>query len=148
MPLRTRPPSTSATGRPRRLPWASSRARFYCTAGKGVTPNRAVDPLHGSIQIGGRLADQQGRKPGIEVDFDALRTSPGVSQATNRSGLANTHDTVAAVHPQYQERLAVHRMHRQLVRADRRKVDDLGIETFDNGGGHAIRPVILLLSSD
>ncbi|MCY1463572.1 hypothetical protein D9M71_814800 [compost metagenome] len=67
----------------------------------------------------------------IDIGFDAVRAFVAIGQATDGGGLADTLDAVAAAQTQNHQALLLHGVHRQLVRADGRQVDNNCINSFN-----------------
>ena len=85
------------------------------------------------------LADDRRREIRVDRQLHRFGAFRAVRHAGDRRAFAQARDAVAAAHLHEHQRLAMHRGHRQLVRADRRQVDETGFDAFDGDGGHGAR---------
>ncbi|MCY1426505.1 hypothetical protein D9M71_423270 [compost metagenome] len=97
---------------------------FNTGFGEGVATNAALQAQHGSVDVVAVLADQQWREVRVDVGLDAVRAFIAVSQTTDGGGFADAFDAVGATHADDHQGLVLHGVHRQLVRADGRQIDD------------------------
>ena len=108
---RVRPPpgcrahaSSSLTGRPRRLPWASSNALSSPDLAK-VLPLANLSSEHGRVDVVCRQAEQRRGQVRVDVGLDALGAFVAIGQAANGGGLAEAFHAIAAAHAQYHQGL-------------------------------------------
>ena len=109
---------------------------FDAGLGKRIAANATLQAQHGSIDIARVLANQQRREVPIDIDLDAVGAFIAVAQAADGGGLADTFNAVGATHADNHQGLVLHRVHRQLVRADGREVDDDGLDRLDGANRH------------
>ncbi len=104
--------------------------------GERIALRRLVQAQHGGVDVGSLLPHQQRAEVAVDVLLDAFRAFVAVGQAADGGRLADAFDTVAALHTDDHQRLLLHGVHRQLVRADGRQVDDDRLDAFDQDGAH------------
>ncbi len=121
---------------PKALALSIEQRRFNRRTRERVAANATVDALHQRVEVGGVLPDKERSEPLVEVHLDAFRALSGIRQASDGGGLTDAGNAVAAPNAQDDQGLTLQGMHGQLVRANRRQVDDQGVETFDGNGSH------------
>ena len=72
----------------------------------------------------------------INVGLDAFRAFIAVGKATDGGGLTEAFDAVCAAHTNNHQRLVLHGVHRQLVRADGRQIDNDCLDRFNGCCAH------------
>ncbi|MNY46505.1 hypothetical protein D3C86_1816890 [compost metagenome] len=84
----------------------------------------------------------------VDVGLDAVRAFIAVGQATDGGGFADAFDAVGATHADDHQGLVLHGVHRQLVRADGRQIDDDRLDRLNGGCKHFdTRQVLEVLES-
>src|SRR5690606_10737105 len=131
------PAEQFADRQPEALALRIEQRAFQAGLGKGVALGGLVQALHGGVDIARLLADQQRAEIIIDSGLDAFRTFIAIGQTANGGGLANAFEAIAATHTYDHQRLLLHGVHRQLVRADGRQVDDDRLDAFDQGVAHS-----------
>jgi hypothetical protein len=81
-----------------------------------------------------RPAHQRRRQVGVDGQLDAFGAFVAVGQAADRRGLADALHAVAAAQAHDHQRLLLHRGHGQLVRPDRRQIDQDGLDGRNRRG--------------
>ncbi|MNH37602.1 hypothetical protein D3C79_985240 [compost metagenome] len=72
----------------------------------------------------------------VDVGLDAVGAFVAIGQATNGGGFADTFDAIGAAHANDHQGLVLHGVHRQLVRADGRQIDDDRLDRFNGCSKH------------
>ncbi|MNT32396.1 hypothetical protein D3C72_1682750 [compost metagenome] len=107
--------------------------------GEMVHFDQLAQMRHQRLDAGGVLADHGGREIRVDGQLHRLGAFRAIRHAGNGGAFPDPHHAVAAVNLHQHQRLAIHRGHRQLVRADGREVDEGRFDAFDKGCGHGRR---------
>lgn len=102
--------------------------------GETVVADGLVQARHQRGHAVGVRAHHLRREVGVDGQLHALGRLGAVGQAADGRALADAHRAVRAAHAHQHQRLAVHGRHGQLVRADRRQVEQQGLHLVDDDG--------------
>ena len=72
----------------------------------------------------------------VDIDLDAVGAFVAVAQAADGGGLTDAFDAIGATHADDHQGLVLHRVHRQLVRANGGEVDDDRLDRLDGAIRH------------
>ena len=130
------PAKQLADRQPKAFAEGVEQGAFDTGLGKSVAANTALQAQHRRVDVTRVLADQQRREVTVDVDLDAVGALVAVAQATDGGGFTDAFDAVGAPQADDNEGLVLHRVHRQLVRANGGQVDDDSFDRLDGANRH------------
>ncbi len=97
-----------------------------------------ADRAHGQTDTVRVAGEQDRREIGVDRQLHAFGALGAVGQSADRCAFADTDDPVRHAQTDDHQRLSTHRRHGELVRTDRGKIDQEGLDLLDTDGwlGH------------
>lgn len=120
-------------------PVGIEKSRFHGALRKAVVLHHFSDARHERLHPGGILTDHDRCEVAVDGELHAFGALATIGQTADRRPLANADGAVAAMDLDQHEGLPVHGGDGQLVRTDRRKVDQHGLDPFNDGSGRKRR---------